>query len=110
MASTNGGKDEMVTDSLSVARRASHPGLSSSLSNPMSEVTTPFHPAAPSDLRFNRLRPSVEESDCKYKRFFGCYVAREAIIDEEYWVYFLSPVENIRLLTLGNTLLQFSLT
>ncbi|KAF0891361.1 hypothetical protein E2562_009515 [Oryza meyeriana var. granulata] len=86
VASTNGAKDETVTDSLSVARRASRPGLSSSLSNPMSVVPTPFHPAEPSDLRFNRLRPSVEESDCKYKRFFGCYVAREAIIDEEYWI------------------------
>ncbi|KAL5217017.1 hypothetical protein ABZP36_017701 [Zizania latifolia] len=86
VVSTNGGKDEMGTDSLNVARRASHPGLSSSLCNPMLAVPTSFYPVEPSDLRFNRLRPSVEESDCKYKRFFGCYVAREAIIDEEYWI------------------------
>ncbi|KAL5208995.1 hypothetical protein ABZP36_004618 [Zizania latifolia] len=86
VVSTNGWKDEMGTDSLNVARGASHAGLSSSLSSPTPVVPTPFHPAEPSDLHFNRLRPSVEESDCKYKRFFGCYVAREAIIDEEYWI------------------------
>ncbi|XP_015689705.1 uncharacterized protein LOC102706542 isoform X3 [Oryza brachyantha] len=83
----------MVTDSLSVARRASPPGLSSSLPNPISVVPTSFQ-SAPSDLRFNRLRPSVEESDCKYKRFFGCYVAREAIIDEEYWIAAWLRAEN----------------
>lgn len=86
VVSTNGGKEETVTGSLSVARKASHPGLSSSLSNQITVLPTPLHPAEPSDLRFNRLQPSIEESDCKYKRFFGCYVAREAIIDEEYWI------------------------
>ena len=84
MISTNGGNEEMVTDSLNVARGLSHPGLSSSLSNKASVVPTPLLPNEPSDLRFNRLRPSIDES--KYKRLFGCYVAREAVIDEEYWV------------------------
>jgi hypothetical protein len=84
--STNGGNEEMVTDSLNVARGLSHPGLSSSLSNKASLVPTPLLPTEPSDLWFNRLRPSIDESDCKYKRLFGCYVAREAVIDEEYWV------------------------
>ncbi|XP_062210074.1 GCN5-related N-acetyltransferase 6, chloroplastic-like isoform X2 [Phragmites australis] len=86
VVSTNGGKEETVTDSLNVARGVSHPGLSSSLSNQASVVPTPLLPAEPSDLRFNRLRPSIDESDCNHKRFFGCYVAREAIIDEEYWI------------------------
>jgi hypothetical protein len=49
-------------------------------------VPTPLLPSGQSDLRFNRLRPSIDESDCKYKRLFGHYVAREAVIDEEYWV------------------------
>ncbi|TVU48219.1 hypothetical protein EJB05_07848 [Eragrostis curvula] len=84
--SSNGGNEEMVADSLNVARGVSHPGLSSSLCNQPSVVPTPLLPSEPSDLRFNRLRPSIDESDCKYKKFFGCYVAREAIIDEEYWI------------------------
>ncbi|KAG2554368.1 uncharacterized protein LOC120647130 isoform X3 [Panicum virgatum] len=82
--STNGGNEEMVTDSINVARGLSPPGLSSSLSNKASVVPTPLLPNEPSDLRFNRLRPSIDES--KYKRLFGCYVAREAVIDEEYWI------------------------
>jgi hypothetical protein len=82
--STNGGNEETVIDSLNVARGLSHPRLSSSLSNKAPVV--PLLPNEPSDLRFNRLRPSIDESDCKYKRLFGCYVAREALIDEEYWV------------------------
>jgi len=82
--STNGGNEEMVTDSINVARGLSPPGLSSSLSNKASVVPTPLLPNEPSDLRFNRLRPSIDES--KYKRLFDCYVAREAVIDEEYWV------------------------
>ncbi|XP_035818652.1 uncharacterized protein [Zea mays] len=84
--STDGGNEETDTDSLHVARGLSHPGLSSSLSNKASVVPTPLLPSGQSDLRFNRLRPSIDESDCKYKRLFGCYVAREAVIDEEYWI------------------------
>ncbi|XP_062216574.1 GCN5-related N-acetyltransferase 6, chloroplastic-like isoform X2 [Phragmites australis] len=86
VVSTNGGKEEAVTDGLNVTRGVSHPGLLPSLSNQTSVVPTLLLPAEPSDLRFNRLRPSIDESDCKYKRLFGCYVAREAIIDEEYWI------------------------
>jgi hypothetical protein len=63
-------------------------------------IPTPLHPAEPSDLRFNRLRPSIDESDCEYKRYFGRYVAREAIMDEEYWVLFLFLVQNIQSLIL----------
>ncbi|GJN08905.1 hypothetical protein PR202_ga26865 [Eleusine coracana subsp. coracana] len=86
VVSKHGGKEDMVADSLNVARGASHPGLSSSICNQPSVFRTPLLPAEPSDLRFNRLRPSIDESDCKYKRLFGCYAAREAIIDEEYWI------------------------
>lgn len=89
MISTDGRNEETDTDSLNVARGLSHPGLSSSLSNKASVAPTPLLPSGPSDLRFNRLRPSIDESDCKYKRLFGCYVAREAVIDEEYWVLLL---------------------
>ncbi|PWZ36736.1 hypothetical protein Zm00014a_025744 [Zea mays] len=84
--STDGGNEETDTDSLHVARGLSHPGLLSSLSNKASVVPTPLLPSGQSDLRFNRLRPSIDESDCKYKRLFGHYVAREAVIDEEYWI------------------------
>ena len=84
--STNGGNEETVAGSLNVARGLSHPGISSSLSNKTSMVPAPLLPTEPSDLRFNRLRPSIDRSDCKYKRLFGCYAAREALIDEEYWV------------------------
>ncbi|XP_066384062.1 GCN5-related N-acetyltransferase 6, chloroplastic-like [Miscanthus floridulus] len=86
MISTDGGNEETDTGSLNVARGLSHPGLSSSLSNKASVVPTPLLPSGPSDLRFNRLRPSIDESDCKYKRLFGYHVAREAVIDEEYWI------------------------
>ena len=98
VVSTNGGKEEMAIDSVSVDGKAPFPGLSSSLSNRITVTPTPLHPAEPSDLRFNRLRPSTEESDCKHKRYFGRYVAREAMMDEEYWVLFLLLVENIPLL------------
>ncbi|KAF7050523.1 hypothetical protein CFC21_058880 [Triticum aestivum] len=77
----------MIAHSVNVARKASIPGVSSSLSNRTTVTTpTPLHPAEPSDLRFNRLRPPIEKSDCKYTRYFGRYVAREAIMDEEYWI------------------------
>uniref|UniRef100_A0ACD5WSJ2 Uncharacterized protein n=1 Tax=Avena sativa TaxID=4498 RepID=A0ACD5WSJ2_AVESA len=91
VVSTNGGKEEMATDSVSVARKAPLPGLSS---NRPTVTPTPLHPAEPSDLRFNRLRPSIEESDCKHKRYFGRYVAREAIMDEEYWIAAWLRAEN----------------
>ncbi|XP_010936930.1 GCN5-related N-acetyltransferase 6, chloroplastic isoform X1 [Elaeis guineensis] len=38
-----------------------------------------------SDLRFNRLQPTDKECDCRHKRVFGRFVAREALLDEEYW-------------------------
>ncbi|CAM0871563.1 unnamed protein product [Alopecurus aequalis] len=94
VVSTNGGKEEMATDSVSVARKASLPGLSSGLSNRIAVAPTPLHPMEPSDLRFNRLRPSIEESDGKHKRYFGRYVAREAMMDEEYWIAAWLRAEN----------------
>ncbi|XP_020586982.1 uncharacterized protein LOC110029160 isoform X4 [Phalaenopsis equestris] len=41
----------------------------------------------PSDLRFDRLQPSEEEISCKHRRVFGRYIAREAVLDEEYWEF-----------------------
>ncbi|VAH87101.1 hypothetical protein VPH35_064245 [Triticum aestivum] len=84
--STTGGKEEMIAHSVNVARKASIPGVSSNISNRTPVTPTPLQPPEPSDLRFNRLRPSIEKSDCKYTRYFGRYVAREAIMDEEYWI------------------------
>lgn len=40
----------------------------------------------PSNLRFDRRQLSDEECDSRQRRFFGRFVAREAILDEEYWV------------------------
>uniref|UniRef100_A0A453IW98 Uncharacterized protein n=2 Tax=Aegilops tauschii subsp. strangulata TaxID=200361 RepID=A0A453IW98_AEGTS len=102
--STNSGKEEMIAHSVNVARKASIPSVSSNISNRTPVTPTPLHPAEPSDLRFNRLRPSIEKSDCKYTRYFGRYVAREAIMDEEYWVLFLLLVENMQSLILCNNL------
>jgi hypothetical protein len=107
--SANGGKEEMVSDSVNVSRKASLPGLSSSSSDKTTVTPTPLHPVEPSDLRFNHLQPSVEESDCKYKRYFGRYVAREAMIDEEYWVLFLLLVKHIHSL-IAHVFLVESLT
>uniref|UniRef100_A0A8R7Q7Z9 Uncharacterized protein n=2 Tax=Triticum urartu TaxID=4572 RepID=A0A8R7Q7Z9_TRIUA len=102
--STTGGKEEMISHSVNVARKASIPGVSSNISNRTPVTPTPLQPPEPSDLRFNRLRPSIEKSDCKYTRYFGRYVAREAIMDEEYWVLFLLLVENMQSLILCNNL------
>ncbi|XP_026662767.1 uncharacterized protein LOC103712584 isoform X2 [Phoenix dactylifera] len=38
-----------------------------------------------SDLRFDRLQPTDKECNCRHKRVFGRFVAREALLDEEYW-------------------------
>lgn len=47
--------------------------------------------STPSDLRFDRLQPSDQEL-VQEKRFqFGQFVAREAVLDEEYWVGDRSP-------------------
>ncbi|KAK1287574.1 hypothetical protein QJS10_CPB19g01880 [Acorus calamus] len=39
----------------------------------------------PSDLRFDRMQSSDEECDCRHKRVFGRFIAREAMVDEEFW-------------------------
>ncbi|KAL0908899.1 hypothetical protein M5K25_023411 [Dendrobium thyrsiflorum] len=39
----------------------------------------------PSDLRFDRLQPTEEEINCRHRRVFGRYIAREAMLDEEFW-------------------------
>ncbi|KAK8941873.1 hypothetical protein KSP40_PGU019889 [Platanthera guangdongensis] len=41
--------------------------------------------SGPSDLRFDRLQPSEEEINCRHRRGFGRFIAREAILEEEYW-------------------------
>jgi hypothetical protein len=42
--------------------------------------------SAPSDLRFDRLQPSDQELVREKSIEFGQFVAREALLDEEYWV------------------------
>ncbi|XVF35130.1 hypothetical protein REPUB_Repub18cG0118300 [Reevesia pubescens] len=41
--------------------------------------------STPSDLRFDRLQPSDQEVNQDKKLEFGKFVAREAILDEEFW-------------------------
>eukprot|EP01018_Ginkgo_biloba_P029075 Gb_15539 [translate_table: standard] len=38
-----------------------------------------------SELTFDRLQPTEQDCKSKHKRSFGKFVAREAILDEEYW-------------------------
>lgn len=38
-----------------------------------------------SDLSFDRLQPTDQDCKIRYKKAFGNFVAREAILDEEYW-------------------------
>ena len=43
-----------------------------------------------SDFRFDRLQPSDQELGTDQKRLeFGHYVARQALLDEEFWVYYI---------------------
>lgn len=42
--------------------------------------------STPSDLRFDRLQPSDQELVQEKRVQFGQFVAREAVLDEEYWV------------------------
>lgn len=44
-----------------------------------------------SNLRFNRLQQLDRELSRENIREFGQFVAREALLDEEYWVYFSNP-------------------
>ncbi|KAL4284483.1 hypothetical protein GQ457_16G002450 [Hibiscus cannabinus] len=39
----------------------------------------------PSNLRFDRLQPSDQELDQDHRLEFGRFVAREAVLDEEFW-------------------------
>ncbi|KAA3477116.1 Cadmium/zinc-transporting ATPase 4-like protein [Gossypium australe] len=41
----------------------------------------------PSNLRFDRLQPSDQELNQDSRLEFGKFVAREAVLDEELWVY-----------------------
>ena len=41
------------------------------------------------ELSFNRLQPTEEEVDGLQRRHFGRFLAREAVLDEEYWVCLL---------------------
>nr|GEU59654.1 acyl-CoA N-acyltransferase [Tanacetum cinerariifolium] len=43
----------------------------------------------PPELIFNRLQVSDEEYIDMQRRSFGRYIAREAVLNEEYWVCFL---------------------
>jgi len=53
-------------------------------------ITPPVSTVRFCDLNFGRLQPSDEELG-PHKRFeFGNFVAREALLEEEYWVSFLS--------------------
>lgn len=70
--------------------------LSVQIPNP---ATTQFESSTPSDLRFDRLQPSDQELDQEKRLQFGQFVAREAVLDEEYWVRDLSSPCNYKIKT-----------
>ncbi|XP_020275920.1 uncharacterized protein LOC109850328 isoform X2 [Asparagus officinalis] len=74
----------MRDDSKIAASKKEKEGISER-SDLRSEPARIGYPRKTSDLRFDRLQLSDDEVDCEYKRAFGRYIAREAILDEEFW-------------------------
>lgn len=70
--------------------------LSVQLPNPS---TTQFESSTPSDIRFDRLQPSDQDLYPEKRLQFGKFVAREAVLDEEYWVRDLSSPWNYNIKT-----------
>lgn len=51
------------------------------------KVSVPkFETITPTELKFNRLQPQDQVFIQERRLDFGQFVAREALIDEEYWV------------------------
>lgn len=61
--------------------------------------TTQFESSTPSDIRFDRLQPSDQDLYQEKRLQFGKFVAREAVLDEEYWVRDLSSPCNYNIKT-----------
>ncbi|KAH9315946.1 hypothetical protein KI387_024573, partial [Taxus chinensis] len=58
-------------------------------SNSAPGIQNPTSPQADvvglSDLSFDRLQPTDQDCKTRYRKTFGKFVTREAILDEEYW-------------------------
>lgn len=54
-----------------------------SISSPVPRRESPFREP---DLKFDRLQPSEQDLVQDMKLEFGQFIAREAMLDEEYWV------------------------
>nr|CAD1832307.1 unnamed protein product [Ananas comosus var. bracteatus] len=82
MVPCNNGKEEPANGGLNNNERVPHLRISSDQPDmvPRLEIQSD-----PSNLRFDRRQLSDEECDSRQRRFFGRFVAREAILDEEYW-------------------------
>ncbi|XP_072990772.1 uncharacterized protein [Typha latifolia] len=79
------GKGEVMHDRINATRRVPHQGISSGLSNLAPRAPRCAIPSDASNLRFDRLQLSDEECLCNHRRAFGRFIAREALLDEEYW-------------------------
>lgn len=53
-------------------------------------LTSPVSTVRFCDLNFGRLQPSDDELDPHNRFEFGNFVARQALLHEEYWVSFVS--------------------
>lgn len=82
----NGGKSCRATfPKMSLDFPSSKPKLQEDLSGEIRNPPTPeLQTSVPSNMRFDRLQ-TVETGDATRTKEFGRYVAREALIDEEYW-------------------------
>ncbi|XP_072971620.1 GCN5-related N-acetyltransferase 6, chloroplastic [Typha angustifolia] len=79
------GKGEVMHDRINATRRVPHQGISSGLSNLAPRAPRCAIPSDASNLRFDRLQLTDEECLCNHRRAFGRFIAREALLDEEYW-------------------------
>ncbi|KAB1209497.1 hypothetical protein CJ030_MR6G007271 [Morella rubra] len=86
--SRNHRKTQVVTASWTMAMdsKFSHPRKKEELSVQLPKPLIPqFESSTPSDLQFDRLQPSDQELAQEKRLQFGKFVAREAVLDEEYW-------------------------
>ncbi|GLT68027.1 hypothetical protein SLA2020_402900 [Shorea laevis] len=85
----NNRKFQRITASLKMAMDSKSSSYTRKKEELLVELPKPSIPllesSTPSDLRFDRLQPSDQELVQEKRVQFGQFVAREAVLDEEYW-------------------------
>uniref|UniRef100_A0A2N9HDH9 N-acetyltransferase domain-containing protein n=1 Tax=Fagus sylvatica TaxID=28930 RepID=A0A2N9HDH9_FAGSY len=81
----NNKKFQRVTASWTMAMDSKKPSSYTRKKEELSVIPQLESSSAPSDLRFDRLQPSDQELVREKSIEFGQFVAREALLDEEYW-------------------------